>query len=230
MIDFPYTVIRSSRRKTIGVFINPDNTVIVRAPNFLDERIIKQILRDKSKWIADKLAMNLQRNERQIQRHYAEGEEFLFLGTLRQLEVVSGKGGVTVTDNRLRVELPGDSKENERTRVVGHVHEWYRNQALHYLAERILIYRDRLKVYPKSMRVKKLKSRWGSCSNRGNLNFNWLIIMAPPPIIDYVVVHELCHLLQPNHSPRFWGLVESELPDYKERRKWLRMNAERMIM
>ncbi|MHB9029805.1 MAG: M48 family metallopeptidase [Candidatus Latescibacterota bacterium] len=225
MIDFPYTIVRSPRRKTIGITVSPDNTVTVRIPQRVDERFARKILEDKADWVRLKLAQNLNRKEMHRPKEYRDGEEFLYLGEKYLLEKITGRKGVNLRDGRLCVGVPSGLNGNGRKTVAAHIHGWYRDQALDYLAERVLFFRDRLKVYPKTMRLKKLKSRWGSCSSRGNLNFNWLIIMAPPAVVDYVVVHELCHCLQQNHSPRFWALVESILPDYRDRRTWLRVNS-----
>ncbi len=106
--------------------------------------------------------------------------------------------------------------------------KWYRKQALSVIREKAEKYADILKVSYNDIRIKDQKSRWGSCSSRKNLNFNWRILMAPEPVCDYVIIHELCHLVYMDHSPRFWGFVEQICPDHKQHRKWLKENGERL--
>ena len=103
------------------------------------------------------------------------------------------------------------------------------DQAVHYIPERVAYYAERLHVTYGRITIRNQKTRWGSCSAKGNLNFNCLLMMTPPDIIDYVIVHELCHRLEMNHSPRFWKYVASIMPDYKDKQKWLRENGQVLI-
>lgn len=102
-------------------------------------------------------------------------------------------------------------------------------EAAAYIPGRVSFYAREIGVNYGRITIRNQKSRWGSCSSEGNLNFNCLLMLAPPEIIDYVVVHELCHRLEMNHSPCFWAEVERILPDYKKRRKWLKDNGERIM-
>jgi predicted metal-dependent hydrolase len=105
---------------------------------------------------------------------------------------------------------------------------WYRKKAREQINERIKYYQPKVGVQPARITVKEQKKRWGSCSSRGNLNFNWRAVMAPSPVLDYIIVHELCHLKHHNHSREFWNLLASILPDYKNRREWLKKNGVRL--
>lgn len=111
--------------------------------------------------------------------------------------------------------------ERVRALVVG----WLRTHAADVVAARVQAYLPRLQVQPRTVRVREQKRRWGSCSAGGALNFNWRLILAPAEVLDYVVVHELCHLKELNHSPRFWAQVAGILPEYREPRAWLRNNS-----
>lgn len=102
-------------------------------------------------------------------------------------------------------------------------------EAADYIPERVSFYAEKIGVNYGRITIRNQKSRWGSCSGRGNLNFNCLLMLTPPDIIDYVVVHELCHRLEMNHSPYFWAEVERILPDYKNRRKWLKKEGEKIM-
>lgn len=101
----------------------------------------------------------------------------------------------------------------------------YRQAAKEYIPKRADYFAQRIGVSYERIRIAEQKTRWGSCSSRGTLSFNWKLMLAPPKVLDYVVVHELCHLIEMNHSPRFWNLVEEIIPDYKEYRKWLKDNG-----
>jgi predicted metal-dependent hydrolase len=229
-MDFEYTLIRSPRRKTVGIMVNPDGMVTVRAPERLSDIAIRQLVERKSGWIREKISENLRNHSQRTPKIFENGEEVLYLGKTYRLETVPGGKSVTLLDDRLRIGIPKGFDGREHSRVKALLSDWYRDQAVRFFAERILFWRERVNAYPKTMRVKQLKSRWGSCSSRGNLNFNWLLILAPPSIVDYVVVHELCHFHHPNHSRAFWDTVGSVLPDYKERRNWLRANTELLTL
>ena len=99
---------------------------------------------------------------------------------------------------------------------------WYVQQAKQIIPKRVAYYAEQMGEAYGDIRIKDVKSRWGSCSSKRNLNFNWRLVLAPMEMLDYVVVHELCHLKEMNHSPAFWRLVEAVLPDYKKRRAWLK--------
>jgi hypothetical protein len=229
MDGISYTIVRSARRKTIGVSVAPDNRVTVRAPFALGERRIAEIVAEKSAWIRKRMALNRERASGVKPREYADGEEFLFLGKSYPLERVEGWRGVTLLDGRLCVGVSRADGDG-CGRIAARIGRWYRSNALGILNDRVNAYRERLGVSPKAVRIKTHRSRWGSCSSRGNLNFNWLLVLAPLEIIDYVVVHELCHFMHPDHSPRFWNMVESVLPDYRERRKWLKTCGGRLAI
>jgi predicted metal-dependent hydrolase len=119
------------------------------------------------------------------------------------------------------VTLPGDSQELARAALE----RWYRRQAAAIFAERLKACNQRYGFAYGRVSIKEQKSRWGSCSKLGNLNFNWRLLLAPFPVLDYVVVHELCHLKQLNHSQRFWQLVSVGCPDYAVHRRWLRKHG-----
>ena len=103
------------------------------------------------------------------------------------------------------------------------------DEALRVIPERVRFYAPVVGVTYGRITIRNQRTRWGSCSAKGNLNFNCLLMKAPPEVLDYVVVHELCHRLEMNHSPRFWAQVERVLPDYKVSRKWLREHGNELM-
>lgn len=118
--------------------------------------------------------------------------------------------------------------QKEKTPYERRLEAPYRQAAKEYIPKRAAYYAGLLGVDYNTITIRDQKTRWGSCSSKGNLSFSWRLILAPPKVLDYVVVHELCHRLEMNHSPRFWALVESIMPDYKTHRKWLKENGEKL--
>ena len=112
--------------------------------------------------------------------------------------------------------------------VKEHLLKWYQTRALAKVNEKVPVYTDQIGVNPRFVAVKSLKSRWGSCSIHGRISLAWNIIMAPERILDYLIVHELCHMVHHNHSAEYWNLVATILPDHRQSRKWLRENGNRL--
>ena len=120
--------------------------------------------------------------------------------------------------------------QKEKTPYERRLEAPYRQAAKEYIPKRVAYYAQLLDVTYATISIRDQKTRWGSCSSKGNLYFSWRLILAPPKVLDYVVVHELCHRKEMNHSPRFWALVESMIPDYKTHRKWLKENGEKLTI
>lgn len=108
--------------------------------------------------------------------------------------------------------------------------KWYRKEAAAIISRKASYYAEALKVDFQKIHIKDQRSRWGSCSSKKNLNFNWRLVMAPEPVLDYVVIHELCHLEHMDHSAAFWGLVGSICPEYKQHRRWLKEHGENLYV
>ncbi len=156
-----------------------------------------------------------------MQKHYRTGEVFSYLGETYPLEVrVSAARAKTagIADGKLLVFV--ESEEEAKVQEV--LFDWYKKQAKKWIAGRVRFYAQMMGETVNRITIKNQKKRWGSCSSARNLNFNWRLILYAPEAIDYVVVHEICHLKQMNHSKAFWKEVENILPDYKERKAMLR--------
>ncbi len=226
--EFPVAIVRTSRRRSATIQVQGAG-ILVRTPKTLAEHRIRELITRHTPWIRRKL------KEAEMApviepRKYVAGEKFSYLGRNYRLKIVHGdlcslklKGGYLVAT--VSHSAPGQEAQL-RSLVTG----WYRERAQQRLAEKTGRYAGIIGVTPRSMRLKTCKSRWGSCSARGDISYNWCIILAPHRIVDYVVVHELCHLLEQNHSPRYWQHVQRHVPDYKERREWLRVNGARLLL
>lgn len=153
---------------------------------------------------------------------YKSGDALPYLGRDYILEIRQypsyRKPGVQLAGERLVVLAAKPDPDTVRRAVL----EWYGMRACSIIPERVAYYQPQVAKPVNVIRIKDVRSRWGSCSSKGNLNFNWRLVLAPMEVLDYVVVHELCHLREMNHSKAFWSLVEGILPDYRKRREWLK--------
>ena len=155
-------------------------------------------------------------------------QKILYLGEEYALtRIIDPETGPAITffTDRFYITVPDNSSE----KMLQLLEKWYRNQAREYITGRVKHFSQKLKLNCNRICIKGQKTRWGSCSSLKNLNFNWLLIMAPAAVIDYVVIHELSHLVEMNHSRKFWQLVESHCPDYQQHRKWLREKGPRLL-
>jgi predicted metal-dependent hydrolase len=216
-----YTLIRS-RRRTMALHIRGDGTLEVRAPLKLSTDVIEAFVASKQSWVAKHLA-RMQQNK-PVAKSYTEGEQFLFLGKSYPLQY---------SEEQKAPVQPGEtlclaSRLQGRAEKV--IKGWYRQQAMQTLTERVEHYSRLMNAHPRQIKITNARQRWGSCSVRGRVNFAWRLVMAPPEIIDYVVVHELAHLLRHDHSAAFWQIVETVLPDYKNRRIWLKEKGRLLTM
>lgn len=217
--------VKYSKRKTLSIKIEPPGIITVSAPQAASEESILKIVRNRAGWILEKLHEIEAREELRKTHHYSDGEDFLYLGLNYELRIIIDK---TVKKPHIRLEedlVYITINDHNPDKIKAALEEWYRKKALEKVTERIEYYTPIIKMRPNKVVVKEQKKRWGSCNSRKELYFNWRIIMAPVKILDYVVVHEMCHMVHLNHSKNFWELVSAILPDYKERKLWLRENG-----
>ena len=215
-----YVLVRS-RRRSIGLEVRPDATLVVRAPTRTSVWFVESLLREKAGWIEDKLA-KARSHVSLLPRHdFLTGERFPYLGREWPFAVVAFQKTPLTFDDKSGFSL--DMAAFDRAEVV--FEEWYRTRARELLAERVLHYTPLVGVSIPHLRITGAERRWGSCSTTGTVSFAWRLIMAPMDVVDYVVVHELAHRREMNHSVRFWAVVASVLPDYDTRRRWLKYHG-----
>ena len=221
MEEIPVEKIIRSRRRTIGLEVTPAATLIVRAPLRAPAAYIEEVIRQKRSWILRKFDEMKQRPLSPCYE-YAEGEVFFFLGRAYPLHIVDHDSMTIECGERLyasRLLMPD---------IRNHLKRWYMKEARKEIQARCMWFSMKTGHVPATFRITDARHRWGSCTHNGGLNFSWRLIQAPPDIIDYVVVHELVHISQPDHSKKFWAKVQKILPDYVCRKKWLREN-ERLL-
>lgn len=207
-------VIRT-KRKTISILISPQGKVIVRAPIDCPTSYINNIIIKRQSWIL--------KNQTKIQQRAALNQDIinykkvLYEGKVYRLALASNIKKITLYNDALYIpyKMP---KEKIKANIV----KWYKQNALKLAQERVTLYANIMQLHPQNVSINNTKSSWGLCNNRGEIKLNWRIAMLPGNLLDYVVVHELAHLCEFNHSKRFWQLVLGVFPDTKERRAELK--------
>lgn len=216
------------KRKTMSLEIKRDGIINVIAPNGLDKTFIVDKVKNKSDWIIKKLDEIEVLNNNRYTRSYESGDIFLYLGNEYILEVLVDKTtigtSVSLENNKLIVR----SNSNNKDVIQRALKNWYTDETLGIVKERINYYNPFFEDTVTSIKIKDQKSRWASCTYKNEILFNLRCSMMPIQIIDYIVVHEMCHMEHRNHSKDFYLAVERILPDYKERVKWLKNNGVRM--
>ena len=217
-MDIEIEKIIRTKRKTIALQITDDATLIVRAPFDVNDETIMGVVFKHKKWIEQKKREIRTRDPKFSPKEFVNGEGFLYLGRYYRLKIVDDQEVPLKFENGfylLRNALP-QAKEV--------FIEWYKRKAYEKISERVMWYAQKSDFKYNRVNITNAQKRWGSCSNR-NLNFSWRLIMAPLPVIDYVILHELVHLEEKNHTRVFWNKVKILIPEYEKYKKWLKKNS-----
>ncbi|MDH5358294.1 MAG: M48 family metallopeptidase [Gammaproteobacteria bacterium] len=221
---FTVEVVKSRRRKTMALKVTHTG-VSIHIPTTLPLATAQAFILQKTVWIQNKIQQ--QKNRPLITtKRFINGEHHLYMGEEYPLSIARD------SDTQNKIDFDGKyilflgaaydpTPEVIRSELIS----WYHQQAISYLRHKTMYFSDIIGLIPRSITVKNYKARWGSCNSRADIQFNWKIIMAPTDIIDYIIVHELCHIQQHNHSPAFWQLVKHYYPNYKTARLWLKNNG-----
>lgn len=224
-IDYGNSRIRfeiiTSARKTLGIAVRPDQSVLVTAPEGSDLETIKALVHKRGGWIL-KQQQELERYPEALPpREYVSGETYTYLGRRYRLKVLESlKDIVKPTCGWLRVY----ARNHDAARIKRLVEAWYRVQAQRVFAARLESCYVRVKhlgIARPELSVRRMKNRWGSCPGPGRITLNVRLVQAPLECIDYVLLHELCHLVEANHGPRFEALLSRVLPDWRARQETL---------
>jgi predicted metal-dependent hydrolase len=217
-----YRLLRSKRR-SIGFLIDDDGLRIT-APRWVTLAEIESAIREKQGWILTKLSERRERSARRLQpqMQWRDGAMLPYLGADLTLRILSAQGAGVAYDHETRelsVALPPDAGEQQlKDRVQG----WLQLEAKRIFAERLPVYAQKLGVSYRMFALSSATTQWGSCTADGKIRLNWRLIHFALPLIDYVVAHELAHLREMNHSPRFWSTVQSIFPEFEAAKKALR--------
>jgi predicted metal-dependent hydrolase len=219
-----YTIKRSLRRRAISILVD-DQGVRVGAPWNASHSAIEHLLHKHSAWVVRKL------KEWQVRRtaapRWSDGERVMFLGNPLTLKLIAHDVPVHVAGSELCVA----SKAEEAPPVSEQVHAWLQQQAITCFSERVAHFSSVLAVgFVPQVFLSSARTRWGSCHSSGRIHLNWRLVQMPLRLLDYVVAHEVAHLVEMNHSTRFWTIVEQLVPDHAARRKELRREAYRYLL
>ncbi len=227
--DIPYTVRRSSKAKKRRIVVTPGQVEIV-APEGSEDASIADFVHKQRRWIFDKrqeVETRARQLESQQPSRFVTGAKIPYRGRLMRLTVQLADVDDTqvVYRNGFLVTVPGDLSLHERDRGISEALTlWLKGRVAQDIDSFVSQYSKRLGVIPKGVRIKEQKHLWGSCGRDQVINLNWHLIFAPKPVLEYAVVHELCHLIHRNHSAEFWGVIGGQLPDYELRKGWLEDN------
>jgi predicted metal-dependent hydrolase len=210
------------KRKTLGIEVQPPENIIIIAPIGSSEDEILETVRSKAKWIVQKLFEIREVEYKKRNKEYVNGESFLYLGRNYSLQIVLDANTKSNFAKLYRGKLLVTTQAKDEAKIKAYIEAWYRTKALKRITERVNYYQTYFDIKPKSIKVKEQQKRWGSCNSKGDLMFNWRSVMAPANVLDYIVVHEMCHLVYFNHSADFWNLLSGILPDYKKRKELLK--------
>ncbi len=230
-----YSIRESKRARHLRFKIDPQNGLQVVVPAGTEVKGLDRLLRKRQGWILKHLGRIEAAKSNGAERQFITVEQLIFLGEPHELEVIATRYANRATVARqastVRVRLKADVREASRSAEVRIALEsWYRAQARQYIRERAASLAGAYGFQYGRITIRGQRTRWGSCSSKGNLNFNWRLMMAPPAAIDYVIIHELCHLREPNHSPAFWALVAKYCPDYEHWKRWLKDNNAQLYL
>jgi predicted metal-dependent hydrolase len=222
--DLSYEVIRSARA-TADIVIERDGRLLVRAPQSIPDERIEDMVEAKRYWIYKNLAEWRDLNATRVLREYRNGEGFLYLGRSYRLQLVAEQEEPLLLKNGsfcLRRDLVD---EGAIAAAQAAFRDYYIARGLERIGARVGYFAPKVGVSPRRLSVRDLGNRWASCSPTGNVSFHWKCMMAPLTIIDYIVVHELCHFNHLDHTEAFWNELDKVLPTYRERKEWLRKNG-----
>lgn len=233
-VTFNYTIRRSQRAKKIRIIVTPEKIEVV-APIRAPERMIHDFVSQNQEWVeaTSYKVKTIKNNVKKLAPDsYTDGVFVPFRG--KQVKIRLKKS----SSAKVRVEFDGNefcvfiarSKDGNSDLIRAALTEWMKNQAYKDVENYVHLYAKKYNLYPRYVRVKTQKSRWGSCGIHNDINLNWLLILAPPDVMAYVVAHELCHIKERNHSAKFWTLVETHFPSYQEQRNWLKKNGSSLAL
>jgi predicted metal-dependent hydrolase len=220
--DINYILFRSkARKRTISIQVMADGRVVIRAPYRTSQREIDRFFIAKTEWVKKKLLEreNSPRKDAGKPVAFISGEKFLYLGEFYPLEFhnIDGRKSPLCLYRGIFM-LDENRAADARTLFI----KWYKDEARRLLEDRVNYYSSSLELFPKGIRITSAQSRYGSCSPDNKLSFTWRLVMSPLDVIDYIIIHELMHIKEKNHSRRFWDLVKASVPDYKRHNLWLK--------
>lgn len=223
--DIKYQLLPGADRQTTDIVIERDGLISVRPPLRMTPEQVDETVFSKRMWIYRNLAEWRDLNATHVIREWVNGESFRYLGSSYRLLFVNDQDEpLKLKDGRFQLQrsiIEAGGKDAAHQSFIS----FYKEKGLSRLTKRVSYFASKVGVIPGSVTIKDLGYRWASCLKGGDLHFHWKCLMAPLSIIDYIIVHELCHLHHRDHSDAFWNEVDKVIPDYRERKEWLRIRG-----
>ena len=230
-LPFKYSIRRSQRAKKTRIIVTTDKIEVV-APLRVSINKIHAFVKSQQDWVVtatDKIEEKRQKISKLSPDVYKDGVAVPYQGKQTKIRLklhALKKVKIDFNEQYFNIYLPARSeKENNNELIKSALTGWMKKQALKAVNDYVELHTNKYNLMPRYIKIKTQKSRWGSCGIHNDINLNWLLILAPPEVMEYVVVHELCHIKERNHSAKFWQLVAAHLPDYQSQRNWLRQNG-----
>ncbi|WP_409250644.1 M48 family metallopeptidase [Bacillus sp. SCS-153A] len=222
--------IKYKNRKSIGIYLDGYGNIEVHAPKGTPDESVFRLLEDKWDLILENSKERKDRLKGEQEKTYAQGEPFLYLGKAFPIEVhqdsTISQDHIVFNEKTMDVYV----KQHEDERIRQALKRFYYQQCKALVEKSISKHQHHFKSKPTSIRITDSTTKWGTCDSKRQLTFNWKLAMAPMEVIDYVVVHEMCHMVHLNHDRSFWRLVGKIMPDYKEKENWLAVSNWKMTV
>lgn len=215
-------------RKTMEIAVEPPDIITVIAPIGTSTDQILEKVKSKGSWIIQKIYSFKHMNYQPIPREFVNGESFMYLGRNYSMEIELDLITKVPKVKLFRGKFIVAASDKREEPIRKAMEQWYRERAQKVIEERVNYYQRYFNKVPKEIKIKEQKKRWGSCTSKNELLFNWRCIMAKSNALDYIIVHEMCHMYHKDHSKEFWELLASVLPDYEVRKEWLKNYGVRM--
>lgn len=224
-----YQLTRSERRKTVSISVNQQGVQVTAPANAEDQAII-EILHRKAHWIRTQQLNFEEMKQTSLKCKFVSGEKLPYLGRQYRLKVIKTNEAITPElsfyQGQFRVQLHADIPENQHRELLLPLYQdWVKHRGFAFTKDRMKKFTMILQQQPNTIVIKEQEQRWGSCTPAGNILLNWRIFLAPASVVDYVLVHELVHLKYMNHSHEYWDTVRMLLPDYEQKKEWLRIHG-----
>ena len=219
---------RTNRKRTISLQVK-DNRVIIKAPRTVSRKNLDEVIQRKKNWIKQRAILNFEEQNLR-NRKFINNEKFFFRGNEYRLSLILGsKEEVSIVDGLLLVTCKDDRSACSKN-VKSLIEDWYVRKSTKILNTRTHEFAKKMKVQPTGITIKDYVSKWGSCTTKNKISYNWRIIMAPDCVINYLIIHELCHIIEHNHSRDFWHHVGTYCEDFQGKRKWLKENGHTLVL
>jgi len=223
------------KRKSLGIYIDVYGNIELRVPRETSDEQISQMIEAKWNWIISKQKEMKEKTKGFKEKEYVEGEVFLYLGKsypikIQEVQFIKNESVVLLEEELVISIKEYDNNKDKEERIKKLLKKFYYQRCKALVNERITYYQPNFRVKPRGFKIANNKKTWGTCNSMRELTFNWKLAMAPIEVLDYVVVHEMCHMVHLNHDRSFWRLVGKYIPDYEDRQLWLRHSHWKMVV